>query len=253
MDLGIADRVAVVTGSSRGIGRAIAELLGREGARVAVTYCRGREQAAATADAISAAGGEACTVPLDLESVPSIRQAVETVAGRWGRVDILVNNAVDWGPRPPDKYAPFDQLPAPEWRQMLRTNIEGPYAATQAVVPWMRKQQWGRIVSVSSTAAIDGLDGAAWYAAAKAALHGLTHTLTHELGPCGILANVVMPGLTLTEAAGHVPTARRDECVRATPIGRLLEPREVAPAVVFLCSALNTAVTGQVIRVSGGG
>ena len=249
MDLGIAHRVALVTGSSRGIGRAIALQLAREGAFIALTYREQRCRAETAAEEIRAAGGTVMTVELDLASPESITSAVAAIDAAWHRVDILVNNAVDYGRR---AYVPFDRLPPAEWRRMLRTNIDGPYAAIQAVVPAMRRQKWGRIVSISSIAAEDGVPGAAWYATAKSALHGLTRTLAKELGGCGILANVVMPGLTLTEFADAVPAALREEYERATPIGRLLRAEEVAPMAVFLCSALNTGVTGQIVRVSGG-
>jgi 3-oxoacyl-[acyl-carrier protein] reductase len=249
MDLGIADRVALVTGSSRGIGRAIALQLAREGARVALTYRQHGDCAEAAAAEIRAAGGTAMTVELDLASPESITAAVAAVDAAWHRIDILVNNAVDYGPR---GYVPFERLPPDRWRRLLRTNIEGPYAVMQAVVPAMRRQHWGRIVSISSTAADDGLPGGACYATAKSALHGLTSSLTMELGRAGILANAVMPGLTLTTSRDATPAALREECERATAIGRLLHAEEVAPMVVFLCSALNTGVTGQLVRVSGG-
>jgi 3-oxoacyl-[acyl-carrier protein] reductase len=249
MDLGIADRVALVTGSSRGIGRAIALQLASEGARVALTYRRDTCRAETTAAEIRAAGGTAIAVELDLGSPESIAAAVAAVHAAWRRIDILVNNAVDYGRR---AYVPFERVPPAEWHRLLRANIEGPYAAIQEVVPGMRRQQWGRIVSISSIAADDGAPGAAWYATAKSALHGLTRTLTKELGGCGILANVVMPGLTLTDSPDAVPAALREQYERASPIGRLLSAQEVAPMAVFLCSALNTGVTGQIFRVSGG-
>jgi 3-oxoacyl-[acyl-carrier protein] reductase len=253
MDLGLAERVALVTGSSRGIGRATAELFGREGARVVVTYPHHRDRADAVVAAIRDAGGDACVVFFDLGSHESIRAAAEAVLARWGRIDILVNNAVAWGQRAPDQAPAFEHLPADEWRPLLRANVEGAFAAVQAVVPTMRERRWGRIVNVSSGVAVDGLPGAGWYAAAKAALHGLTRTLAKELGPAGILTNVVMPGLTLTERnAERLPAAVREQLARASPIRRLLPPEEVAPTIVFLCSAANAAVTGEVVRASGG-
>lgn len=136
---------------------------------------------------------------------------------------------------------------------MIRTTLEGAYVAIQAVVPVMRAQGWGRIVNISSNVAEDGLPGASAYAAAKAGLHGLTRTLARELAPAGILTNAVMPGLTLTERARRVlPTAVLDELARATPTGRLTTPEDVAGVVVFLASAANGHVNGQVIRVTGG-
>jgi 3-oxoacyl-[acyl-carrier protein] reductase len=253
MDLGLKGRTALVTGSSSGIGRATAEILGREGVNVAVTYLTNRSGAECVATRIHESGGDAHVVSFDLAAIESIRAAIETVLTRWGRIDILVNNAVAWGLRAPSQAPPFERLPPAEWREGLRTNIEGTYATIQAVLPSMRQAKWGRIVNVSSLAAEDGLSGAGWYSAAKASLHGLTRTLAREVGGDGILANVVMPGLTLSERVSkYVPAAARQRTVAATPIGRLLEPADIASVVVFLCSAANTAITGQVVRASGG-
>lgn len=253
MDLGFKDRVVIVTGSSRGIGKAAALLFGREGARVAVTFVREREKAEAVVAEIVRSGGEAFAVALDLAAIDSIRAAVAAIVERWGRVDALVNNAVQWGGRPPWEAPPFEQVPPDEWRTVLRANTEGHYAAIQAVLPSMRERKWGRIVNVSSGIAVDGLPGSGPYAAAKSALHGLTRTLAKELGPDGILVNVVMPGLTLTERnAARLPQEAKTRMANASPIRRLLPPEEVVPTIVFLCSAMNTAVTGEIIRASGG-
>jgi NAD(P)-dependent dehydrogenase (short-subunit alcohol dehydrogenase family) len=253
MDLGLEERVAHVTGSSRGIGRATAKLFAQEGARVAITYRNDREKAEAVAEEVRVAGGDAFVLFFDLASDESIRAAAQAVLVHWGRIDILVNNAVQWENRLPWDALPFEQLPAEEWRTMLHANIDGAYAAIQAAVPSMRERSWGRIVNVSSGIAVDGVPGAGPLAAAKAALHGLTRTLAKELGPAGILTNVVMPGLTLTERnTENIPAAIRDQVAQASPIRRLLPPEEVAPTIVFLCSAANTAVTGEIIRASGG-
>ena len=123
----------------------------------------------------------------------------------------------------------------------------------QAVLPSMRARGWGRIVNVSSGVAVDGVPGTGPYAAAKASLHGLTRTLSKELGPAGILVNVVMPGVTLTERmAAGLPPALREQREQQSAIRRLLPPEEVVPTILFLCSAANTAVTGEVVRASGG-
>jgi 3-oxoacyl-[acyl-carrier protein] reductase len=253
MDLGLSGRVVLVTGSSRGIGRATASLFAQEGARVAITYHSEPGRAEAAAAAIRAAGGEALVTSLDLASEQSIRDAVGTVLERWGRVDVLVNNAVEWGTRIPGQIPAFETIPAQEWRGLLHANLDGHYLATQAVVTSMRERGWGRIVNVSSGIAMDGMVGAGPYAAAKAALHGLTRTLAKELGPAGILVNVVMPGFTLTERnEERMPAQAREQAALASPIRRLLRPEEVAPTIVFLCSATNTAVTGEIVRASGG-
>jgi 3-oxoacyl-[acyl-carrier protein] reductase len=245
--------VALITGSSRGIGKAAALAFGRESARVAVTYHTQRDKAGAVVDQIQRARGDAIAVALDLASPDSIQRAIDTILDRWQQIDILVNNAVQWGSRPPWNTPAFEALPAEEWRGVLRDNTEGAYAAIQAVVPSMRSRGWGRIVNVSSAVAVDGLPGAGPYAAAKAALHGLTRTLGKELGPAGILVNVVMPGLTLKEeTTSTLPAAALQEAAKASPIRRLLTADEVVPTIVFLCSAVNTAVTGEIIRASGG-
>jgi 3-oxoacyl-[acyl-carrier protein] reductase len=253
MDLGLKEKVAIVTGSSTGIGKAAAILFGREGARVAVTFRNQREKADAVVEEIGRSGGQGLAVALDLASIESINSAVRRTLERWGHIDILVNNAVHWGDRLPWNMPAFEELAPDEWRSFLRANTEGHYAAIQAVLPSMRARSWGRIVNVSSGIAADGLPGTGAYAAAKAALHGLTRTLSKELGPAGILVNVVMPGLTLTERnAAVIPSAVRDNMAHASPIRRLLPPEEVVPTIVYLCSAANTAVTGEIIRASGG-
>ncbi|NUP12518.1 MAG: SDR family oxidoreductase [Polyangiaceae bacterium] len=253
MDLQLERRVVVVTGSSQGIGRAAALSFAREGARVAVTYKDHRDKAQAVVDIIERAGGEAIALELDLGSAESIHTAVAAVVARWGGIDVLVNNAVQWGTRLPWNMPPFEELPGDEWRALFRANAEGAYTAIQAVLPTMRARGWGRIVNVSSAIAVDGMAGAGPYAAAKAAMHGLTKTLSKELGPAGILVNVVMPGFTLTERnAARIPAEHRAHMERTSPIRRILTPEEVVPTIVFLCSGVNVAVTGEIIRASGG-
>ncbi len=253
MDMGFQERVALVTGSSQGIGRATARLLAREGARVVVTYRHHRDQADAVAAEIKSTGGEAMVAFFDLASDEAIRAAVDAILQQWGRIDILVNNAVAWGSRPPSQAPLLEDLPTDEWRPLVRANLEGAFQTIQAVVPSMRKRRWGRIVNISSGVAVDGVPGASWYEAAKAALHGLTRTLSKELGPEGILTNVVMPGFTLTEHnAQRLPPALGEQMAQASPIRRLLPPEEVAPIIVFLCSPMNSAINGEMIRASGG-
>jgi NAD(P)-dependent dehydrogenase (short-subunit alcohol dehydrogenase family) len=253
MDLKLHGRVALVTGGSRGIGKQAALSFAREHARVAITYHTQREKAEAVVDEISRAGGEAMALPFDLASPESINPAVASILDRWQQIDILVNNAVQWGTRPPWAAPPFEALPPHEWQATLRANAEGPYAAIQAVLPSMRSRGWGRIVNVSTSIVVDGLPGSSPYSTAKSALHGLTRTLCKELGPAGILVNVVMPGMTLKEdTAAVVPATALEELAKASPIRRLLTADEVVPTIVFLCSPVNTAVTGEIIRASGG-
>lgn len=247
MDLQLENRVALVTGGSRGIGRAATLLLAREGARVALTYRSRADDAAAV---VAEAGDEAMAVPLDLTDAASIRDAVAAVLDRWGRIDLLVSNAIDpaglvlWPP------TPFEEQPATEF---FRANLDGPYTVAQAVVPAMRAQGFGRIVLVSGTSGADGRPFAAPLSVVKAALHGLTRTLAKELGQAGVLVNAVLPGTTLTEQiAERLPDAIRAARAEESPIRRLLTPEEVVPMIAFLGSPMNTGVTGELVRVSGG-
>ena len=251
MDLGLKGRVALVTGSSRGIGRATAEIFGREGALVAVTYHTLRERAETVAAGIRERGGEAMVTRLDITSDQSIRDAVDAVAARWDRIDILVNNAVHGSERVVVQ-GPFEEVPSEQWRDVLRGNFEGAHVAIMAVLPYMRRNRWGRIVNVSSAVAADGYPGGATYGAAKAALHGLTRTLAKELAPEGILTNVVMPGLTQTEAVLSSMPQVVEQTAKVSPIRHVPTPEEVASVIVFVASAANTTVNGEVIRANGG-
>jgi 3-oxoacyl-[acyl-carrier protein] reductase len=253
MDLGLRGRVALVTGSSQGIGRATAILFAQEGARVAITYRTNRDKAENVAAAVRDLGAEALVVPFDLGSEDSIRGAMAAVVDRWGRVDVLVNNAVQWAPESPAPESPFDEQPFEALRAQLRANVEGTFAATHAAVASMRRNHWGRIVTVSSGLAVRGAPGSAAYSAAKSALHGMTRALFTELAPEGILVNVVMAGLTLTERVKASMSPRSLELAgNGSPLRRLPAPEEVASTIVFLASGANTTVNGEIVLSSGG-
>jgi NAD(P)-dependent dehydrogenase (short-subunit alcohol dehydrogenase family) len=238
MDLGLRDKIVLVSGASSGIGAATARAYGGEGARVAVTYHRNRAGAEQTAAKVREAGGEAMVVAMDLADAPSIHAAAAQVARRWGGIDVLVGNAFD--------------VDAESWQPMLRTNLEGVFHTVDAVRPLMDGQGWGRILFVSSNLVEVGFGDAA-LAAAKAALYGLCRTLARELGPAGVLVNVVMPGLTTTESAlTRIPDQLRAQVAAMTPSQHLSTPDDVANALVFLGSPANGNITGQVLRITGG-
>jgi 3-oxoacyl-[acyl-carrier protein] reductase len=171
------------------------------------------------------------------------------VAETFGRIDILVNNAAV---TEITSCKSTSEAGIEDWQTLIRVNVEGSLAVIHAVVPAMKARGWGRIVTISSILALGSRIQFGWYATAKATLHGLTRSLYREAGQHGVLINVVMPGLTLTERiVEHFPHLI-PSAARSTPIQRLLTPEEVAPVVAFLCSPANTAITGEIIRTSGG-
>ncbi|HEY3291739.1 MAG TPA: SDR family NAD(P)-dependent oxidoreductase [Anaerolineae bacterium] len=250
MDTGLAGQTVLVTGSSSGIGRATAVAFGSEGARVAVTYHQNRSGAEETAHQVTAAGGQALVLPYDLADRQSIRACIEAIRKEWNALHVLVNNAV--AKIAPPTGQPFENVPLEQWESMLRSSLEGVVLTTQCVLPMMRAGGWGRIVNVSSDVT-DGWPGLGPYATAKAGLHGLTKTLAVELGPDGILSNIVMPGFVLTEHnLQRVPPEQREQIRQHLPTRQLVMPQDVAAAIVFLGSRLNRQITGEIIRVTGG-
>jgi len=248
MNLGLHGRVAVVTGGSRGIGRATARLLAQEGAIVAITYHTNTSAAESLVHEIHDQGGQACAVQLHLEAEDSIYAAFESICARYGRVDVLVNNA--FASKPAADTATSSRH---AWQTLYWYNIEGPYHVIEATLPSMRANRWGRIVNISSVLAVEGIPNFGWYAAAKSALHGLSRSLSRELGPFGILVNVVMPGFTLTEDQPVRVSPHHIERVAAElPLRRFPTPEEVASVIVFLASPANRIITGEIVRASGG-
>jgi 3-oxoacyl-[acyl-carrier protein] reductase len=249
MDLGIDGRTVIVTGASGGLGRAIARGFAAEGADLVLTYHRAQAEAELLAKEI---GGRALVVRYELDDADAARALAESVLEWTGRIDVLVNNAVHWGSVPsPDRA--FEAVPDAGWQRVLRANTEGALRLSRAVAPTMRERRWGRMVHISSNVAVDGMPGAEYYAAAKAALHGFSRSAAFSLGRDGdILSNVVMPGLTRTDTNTAITDAEGHHYAAQAALGRLLDADEVAGAVVYLGSAANTGITGQVIGVNGG-
>jgi 3-oxoacyl-[acyl-carrier protein] reductase len=240
------DKVAIVTGGSRGIGRAIAVALGRAGARVVINYQSNEAAAVAALEEVRGAGGDGEIKRFNVADPEAVRQAVTDIKKRLGRLDILVNNA----------GIAVDQLllrlKPEELERTWATNLNGAiYCAKEAVRPMMRAKQ-GRIINISSVVGEAGNPGQSAYSASKAALIGLTKTLSREYASRGITVNAVAPGYIETDMTSGLPEEVQAVIVEQTPVGRVGKPEEVAAAVLFLASDEAAYVTGQVLRVNGG-
>jgi 3-oxoacyl-[acyl-carrier protein] reductase len=242
----LAGRTCVVTGGSRGIGRAIAEALGARGATVAVNYHSSAAAAREVADAVEAAGGEARAVRADVTDPDAVATLHEAVRTAFGPVDVLVNNAGI------TRDARFGDMTAREWHQVLETNLTGAFNCTKAFYEDVQEAEDGRVVSVGSVVGKQGNFGQVNYAAAKAGLFGFTRSLAIELAPTGSTANCVAPGFTDTDMLAEVPEAVRDGIREEVPLGRFADPGEVADAVAFLASERSSYLTGEVLDVNGG-
>lgn len=248
MDLGLAGRTVIVTGAGGGIGRQIARAYAAEGADVVLTYHRSRYETEQLAKEV---GERTLVTRYALGEPDSAGELVAAVLAWTGRIDVLVNNAVDWGGNL--SRGPFEEVADEAWSAAVRANVEGAVRLARSVAPVLRQRGWGRLVHISSSIATDGLAGAEYYGAAKAALHGFSRSVAFALGGSGdILSNVVCPGLTRTDTNTEIVAAFGDVYAARAPIGRLLTAAEVANAVVYLGSAANTGITGQVVSVTGG-
>jgi 3-oxoacyl-[acyl-carrier protein] reductase len=256
VELGLAGRIALVTGGSKGIGRACALGLAREGCHVAIA-ARGAGALEAAATDLAKAGAEALTVAADLSEPDGPRRAVETVLGRFGRIDILVNNAGAI------RGGDFLTTPAEQWADDWRLKVLGYVRMAQLAIPAMRPRRWGRIVNVIGAAARNPATTYMAGGIANAGLINFTRALADLAAPDGILVNAVSPGPTATErwdrliaqqaaAQGRPVEALREEVARQQPLKRLGRPEDVADVVVFLASQRASFVTGASITVDGG-
>jgi NAD(P)-dependent dehydrogenase (short-subunit alcohol dehydrogenase family) len=271
-------KVALVTGASRGIGRAIALRLAEEGADVAINYQVSKEQAEKVAqlvdqtgvikhtyrlyrliehmeksddakevsDAIDAKGKHTCIVQADVDDFEQVLRMRDEVVRELGKIDILVNNAGI------TRDKSFVKMTPEMWSEVLSVNLTGPFYCTKAVIDGMIERKWGRIVNISSVIGRMGNFGQSNYAASKAGLIGLTKTLAKEFASKGITVNAIAPGYVGTDMVRSVPKEILDKIIAQIPLGRLGEPEEVAGAVAYLVSEDGAYITGQVIDLNGG-
>lgn len=239
-------RVALVTGGSRGIGRAISERLGEQGHRVAVNYVRNAAAAKDTAETITAAGGEAVVVQADVGDADAVGAMIDDVAEMLGPVEILINNA---GTTDDDLLL---RMKPEVWEAVLRTNLTSVYLCTRAALRGMLRARWGRIISISSVAALAGNPGQANYSAAKAGIIGFTKSIAKEVGSRGVTVNVVAPGFIETDLTSDLRPEVVTLAVDRIALGRFGSPEEVASAVGYLASDEAAYITGQTVVVDGG-
>jgi 3-oxoacyl-[acyl-carrier protein] reductase len=246
--LGLADRVALVTGGSRGIGKAVVHLFASYGAHVVVNYVRDEAAAKATVHHAHAHGVQALAIQADVSQLDQAEQLLQQTVEHFGRLDFLICNAGIW------EGAAVEAISEELWDKTLEINLKGTWSMCRAAVPLMKQQRFGRIVIVSSTAGQRGEANVSNYAASKGGQISFAKSLAPELGAFGINVNCVAPGWVQTDMTNEAlaDNATQESIKKSTPLGRVATPEEIAGPIVFLCSTWANHITGEVLNVNGG-
>lgn len=244
--MSLAGKVAVVTGGSRGIGRAICLQLAKMGAKVAINYVSRHEDAEETKTQIEAMGGECIIIKFDVSNTADVLETFKQITAEYKRLDILVCNAGI------TRDGLLATMKEEDWDQVMNVNLKGAFNCIKAACRPMMKQRWGRIIIISSVVGFSGNAGQANYSASKAGLVGLTRSSARELASRGITVNCIAPGYIATEMTNELATGVREKILSEIPLGILGEPGDIAGAVNYLASEDARYVTGQTIHVNGG-
>jgi 3-oxoacyl-[acyl-carrier protein] reductase len=240
------DRVIIVTGAGRGIGKVCASTLATNGAKLAVVDINS-DHAEQSAREIEAADGECIPIAADISLEGDTLRMVEMTVDRYGRIDVLINNAAIWNTKS------FDEISVNEWDLVMAVNLRGTFLSCKAVYPIMRKQGYGKIINIASTVALFGSSSYLHYVTSKAGIIGLTRALAREIGKYGIRVNALAPGLTETEGAlAQITRERFFEMASQTVLKRVAKPEDLAGTILFLASPESDFMTGQTMVVDGG-
>jgi len=245
-DNSLSGKVALITGASRGLGKAIAVKLASEGAKVAINYLSNDTEAAAVLNIIKTSGGEAALYKANITDAAAVREITRQIIKQWGKIDILVNNAGITR----DTLLP--RMSDDSWDEVINTNLRGAYLCTKFAIRSMMDQSWGRIINISSLAGIVGNEGQANYSAAKGGLIAFTKSVAREFGSRNITANAIAPGFITTDMTDKLPQESKDAILARIPLKRFCIPDDIAVLAAFLASEQAGYITAQVISVDGG-
>jgi len=245
--LNVENKVAIITGSSRGIGRAIAFTFAKKGYCVALNHTKNGKDIEETCDQLAVMGANYRVFQGSVAEGTFVNEMVKSVMSDWGKVDVLVNNAGI------NRDKPAMLLSEDDWDSVIDTNLKGAFLCSKAVIKPMIHQRSGRIINISSLTAVAGREGQSNYGAAKAGIIGMTKSMARELGPYNILVNAVVVGLIDTLMTKKISRSIHADLKKIIPLGRIGEPEEVANACLFLASELSTYITGSTINCTGGG